>query len=486
MVRRSFAFAFADKSAGMVLSILMMVVISRLMTPAEVGLFMVASSLVVMIEAFRDFGVAAFLIQETDLTRDLVRSGVTIITLLSLLLGAIIFGASNLLAGIYGDPALGELIRLASVAFLIAPISNPLLALMRRDMDFGAVARINVAAAVVNTATTIALAAVGVGPISFVWGSVLAAAVTAIGAVLCRPDWWIFVPSLKHWRQVVPFGLWSSVITLLGMLYDAMPRLLLGRILGFGAVGLFSRSVSLTQLPDRVFLSAVQPVVLPAMATKVRENKSLAAPYLLGISLISAIQWPALVCLALLADPIVRLLLGAQWMEVVPLVRIVSVAALVLCPSYFAFPALVSLGKVRQMAAVSAVTVPLATAVLVVAAQFGLTAVAWSMILANTFQVGIMLAVVRRPVGFAWNELARVAGQSLVVTLCAAVSPALTILLNGPALAPLPTVLAVLGAAAGWGLGLAVARHPLAAELSRMAGALGRLRPGTARPPEQA
>ncbi|SFC73826.1 oligosaccharide flippase family protein [Tropicimonas isoalkanivorans] len=479
MVRRSFAFAFADKTTALVLQLATMAVVSRLMTPAEVGLFMISSSLVIMIEAFRDFGVASFLIQEPKLEPELVRSAVTIIGLLSLGLGLLTFLSAGLFAAIYGDPELGGLIRLASLAFLAAPISNPLLALLRRDMNFGAVARINIAAMAANAVITMSLAFTGHGPVSFAWGALSAAFINAAGAALYRPEWWIFKPSLKHWRRVVPFGAWTSAVTLLHMLYEAMPRLLLGRILGFNAVGLFTRAVSLNQLPDRLLLNAVQPVVLPAFAAKARNHESLSPPYLLGLSMISGLQWPALLALALLADPIVRLLMGQQWMEVVPLVRILAIAMLPLVPSYLAFPLLVTLGRIKLMAIVTLVTFPIATLIVLVCAQFSLTAVAWGMLVANTVQVGAMLVAVRRHAAFNWSDFGMIAVRSGAVALCTAAFPAALVAMHGPALSVPLLAAAVIGAAACWVIGLMVVSHPLSAEITRLVETLRRFRLGS-------
>jgi len=468
MVRRSFFFAFADKTVGLVLALVTMAVVSRLMTPAEVGLFLVASSLVILTEAFRDFGVAAFLIQEPDLTPEVTRGAVTLIGVMSLALGLLLYASAELAAGLYDIPKIADLIRIAALGFLMAPISNPLLALLRRKMDFAAVARIGISAAVVNALTTIGLAAAGYGAFSFVWGSVLSAAVMALGAALCRPDWSIFRPSFRHWRRILPFGAWATVITVLGMLFDALPRLILGKVLGFGAVGIYARAVALTQLPDKLLLSAVQPVILPALSERVRARESLGAPYLLGLSLITAIQWPALLCLALLADPIVRLLLGSQWLEVIPLVQIVAFAAMILAPAYLAFPVLVALGRVREMALISFLALPMSIGAILIASHYGLTAVAWSLFPANAVQVAIALVYIRRLVGLGWGDLGVAALRSAAVALCAGAVPGLLVLTLGTSLGALPAALAVVGAMAGWGAGLVLTAHPLAAEIGRL------------------
>ncbi|KEO58737.1 oligosaccharide flippase family protein [Thioclava indica] len=467
MVRRSFVFALADKLSVVMMSLLTMAIVSRILTPAEVGLFLVASTIVILIEAFRDFGIGTFLIREPDLPERLVRTAVTIIGAMSLTLGALVVIGAQGIARFYGDTDLTDLIRIAALAFVVAPISTPLLALLRRDMRFGAVAAISVAAGFANATATIGLALAGFGPFSLVWGSVLAACVTAIGAMISRPVWRIFRPTLRDWRLVVPFGAWSSIVTLLGMLFDAFPRLILGRVLGFGAVGLFARAISLSQLPDRLILSAVQPVLLPALASHARGNGALKAPLLMGLSYISGLQWPALAMIAVLADPIVRLLLGPQWLEVVPLVRIVALAFFCVFPIYLCYPVLVTLGRVRDMAVAMMIALPPCFAIMLGASTFGLHAMALSLFLTGLLQVITLLIFVRRQVPFALSELGEVLVCSAGVTLATLALPGVVVLAVGSwgALGVTSTVLAVLGAAIGWVVGLFALRHPLSQEL---------------------
>ena len=59
------------------------------------------------------------------------------------------------------------------------------------------------------------------------------------------------------------------------MAFDMLPRLALGRILGFDAVGLYGRALTLCQIPDRAIASALSPVVLPAFAARVRAQGDL-------------------------------------------------------------------------------------------------------------------------------------------------------------------------------------------------------------------
>jgi O-antigen/teichoic acid export membrane protein len=220
-------------------------------------------------------------------------------------------------------------------------------------------------------------------------------------------------------------------------------------------------------LPDRLILSAVQPVLLPALASHARVNGALKAPLLMGLSYISGLQWPALAMIAVLADPIVRLLLGPQWLEVVPLVRIVALAFFCVFPIYLCYPVLVTLGRVRDMAVAMMIALPPCFAIMLGASTFGLHAMALSLFLTGPLQVITLLIFVRRQVPFALSELGEVLVCSAGVTLATLALPGVVVLAVGSwgALGVTSTVLAVLGAAIGWVVGLFALRHPLSQEL---------------------
>ncbi len=482
MIRRSLAIAFADKVTGILLTITTMAVVSRLLSPAQIGLYMVASAVVILIEAFRDFGLVVCIVQAPVLSRKLVQTAFTIMALLSIVLGLGILLAANWLAWFYAAPGLTGLIRVVALGFFLAPFGNTILALMRRDMAFGAIARISILAAITNAGVSIGLASNGYGAVSLAWGSVMAGVMSAIGGLISRPDLRVFRPSLSHWREVLPFGAWTTVITLLSLLFESFPRLILGRILGFHAVGLMARSTSLTQLPERLILSAVQPVVLPALAARARAKTPLTEPFLTGLSHITALQWPALAVLAVLAGPVVALLLGPHWQATVPLVRIAALASFCVAPGYLVFPVLVSVGRVREMAMSSLIALPPSMAIVFVAAHFGLTAVACSLFLTGPLQMFVGLHFVRRHAAFHWSDLAAIARRAALITLCTVPAPLLLLALRAVGVAPTTgdfllrfgvALLALVGAGIGWWGGLRLVRHPLADEIvGACAGAL--------------
>jgi O-antigen/teichoic acid export membrane protein len=478
-VRRSMAFSFLEKYSVTAINLAMTAILARLLTPEEVGVFMVGFAVVMLTAAFRDFGVSVYLIQEREITPEGVRTAFTVTLMLSLLFAGLLYGLAGSIAAFYDEQGLQPVLRIIAIGFLLAPFSAPIMALLRRDMGFDKIAVISVTGAAVNFVAVVVLAALGFGYLSLAWASLLAAVTGVMMAFLYRPDVGIFRPTLVAWRKVCSFGGYSTATTLLNMFHEQLPQLLLGRILGFQAVGLYSRALMLCQLPERLIHAAVLPVVLPALTAQVRSGSSLKEPYLQALAYNTALQWPFLLCIALLANPIVKVVLGEQWMDVAPLLRIMALAWLFLFPAFMTYPVLVSLGRVKDTLTASLISLPPSIAVISGAAFIGLEAVAASLFLTAPFQVYVALWFIRRQVPFRWRELLDAVRNSALVGLCAAVAPAVTVALAGFRfdLSVLAMVLAVAGAAIGWAGGLLLTGHPLLAEARGATRAASALRP---------
>ena len=467
-VRRSLLFSFAERYLTQAVTIATTAVMARLLTPAETGLFMVGYSIILLIEGFRDFGLATYIVQKQELDPGTVRTAFTIMLLLSVGLGGGLLALSGPIADLYAEPELTTLLRIGSIGFFLMPFNMPLFALMRREMAFATIAWINVTAAATNAAVTIVLAAMGFGAASYIWGFVLSNALATGLAFRARSDPGIYRPSLMGWRDVASFGISASLVTLINMTQDMLPRLLLGRFGGMEMVGLFARAVTLCQLPDRLVTGALQPVVLPAMAEAARRGSDLRRAYLAGHRMMSAVQWPVLVVLALLADPAVRLLLGPQWTATVPLVRMIALASMALAPACMTYPLLIATGRYRDTLVQSLVSLPPTALVVAIASYSGPHVLAASIFVVAPLQMGIALWFIRRAIGLTWRDLALASRDSLIITAAAACMPAALVLSvpAGESIDWLRTVLAGVGAGAGWLTTLGAVRHPLHRELT--------------------
>jgi O-antigen/teichoic acid export membrane protein len=178
-----------------------------------------------------------------------------------------------------------------------------------------------------------------------------------------------------------------------------------------------------------------------------------------------------------LAQPLVAVLLGAQWHDVVPLVQILAAALLFSFPVSLHYPTLVAVGAIRFMPPVVVTQTVVSMTILTLAARHGLHAAALSMLLVVPFNGMLSLLLVRHFVQFRWREFAAATTQSLVCAACSIAGPAWLVSTTFPHadLSPAGGFGAICLAGAGWAIGLVVTRHPMLHEIGRVGGRIRRI-----------
>lgn len=464
----------AQRYCGMALNFITVAVVSRLLRPDEIGVAVIGSLIATFAISLREFSAANFLVQKRELTQSDIRGAVSVMMLVSGAVTAGLWIAAPSIAAAYAEPILVPYLRVVAIGVLLEIAYVPVIALMQRNIAFGKVAMVLTLQVASSTVVIIGLAAAGFSSMSFAWAWLISAALAGGLAVWLWRDLSIFMPIASGWREMLTFGGYNGVNQVLHRMYESVPSLILGRLVSVDAVGLYNRAITVCQLPDKVFLSGVMAVALPAFSAKTREASPLKEPYLRGVSYITALQWPALTVIAILAHPIVDVLLGSQWGQTATLVQIISMALLFSFTFELNFPVLVAMGAIRDVFLRAVVAWPISAAILSIGAYFGLKAMAFSMFLAVPFQAYVAVHAVRKHIEMTWGEIFLALRKSFIVTLCTATAPLAVVALAGFTfdLSVIEGLAAGVLAAPGWLIGLWLTKHPFLGELLHLLAAL--------------
>lgn len=479
-VQRSIFFSAVERYASLVLFFVATAVLSRLLTPKEFGTFAVVNALTAVIAAsFQEFGGANYLIQKRELPRASVRTAFTITLGISALIGMVLFASAGALSRFFEQDSLTNGIAVSALNFLFVPFSGTVSALFRRDMDFGKLAICNLAANSVGAVVSIALAMSNFSYMAPIWGSVASSVILTVMLLAWYRDFGVFRPSLLECRDIIGFGLYSSGVSVINVFYNLAPQLFLARILDFASVGLYSRAINITQVFDRLVMQVLNPVIMPAIVARSKTGADLKEVYLEAIQLLSAVQWPFLVFVAIMARSIILIWLGQNWLEIVPLVRVLCIANLALFAACLSYPVLVAVGRVREALASSLISLPPSLLVILCASFYGVQAVAASALLTLPFQAAVAFYFIGRHLAVGPGDLARTLLKSGVVTAATAsgVAGCAALIEAGMVTSVVGLMLASCAAALCWWFGLALTKHPLLHQLYHAAGGLGAIMP---------
>lgn len=477
-VRRALILSTIGRHFGLVANFVTLVVVSRVLTPGEIGIAVTASAVISIAAGIREFSSISFIVQRPTVERKDIQGAFFVMLVLTAVTSIGLVLSAHWIAAAYHEPRVSLILQMAALSFVVELPTGPITALLYRDMAFGPVTKINVANASVTAAVTIILVFAGFSYMSFAWGWLSGAAAGTALALFMGGKLWMFKPTIVNLRGMIVFGTCNGLIATLYHIYNRIPYLVIGRVLSLDAVALFNRAMTLCQLPDKAFLGGAEAVMLPAFADEVRNGRDLKRAFFAASSYATGLLWPALIALAILAHPIVLIALGHQWLAAVPLVRIIAVSSLLSYAFDLTYPILVATGSIRSALLRSAIAWPISLAIISAAVNFGLTAAALSLIVAIPFQAVVSLVLVRKQVPMGWGEIALSLWKSAAITGCSAVGPLMIVLVNGTlAIGIVAFVEAAVLCGLGWAAGIWVFRHPLRHEVEQFATWLNRLRP---------
>ncbi|ERM02802.1 polysaccharide biosynthesis protein [Brucella intermedia 229E] len=485
--RRGFLMAALEQYAGLLFNFVTVAVVSRFLGPAETGMGVIGLSLTAIVFSLREFASPEFLIKIDKVRDQDIRTSLTFLMSVTVLLSAALYLSLGYFAETYNDPQLKLFLSITIVAALVESLSLPIVALLRREMAFGRLARIRTAGSGLGALVTIAMAFCGFGHMCFAFGLLASALMTTGGlAVAIHPLGTLLRPSLASFDTAWRFGIFLGGNAGLNKICMTLPQLLLGRFMPISAVGIYNRADTLSGLPDRIILSAVFTVAFPMLSAQVREGADISQSYVRALSYITVVYWPAQALLALLAYPAVHIVLGPGWSEAAPIVAILSLACLFWFPSILTYPLLMALGQNREAFLSNLISRLVAVTVIGTAAFYGLLAVALGQFISLPIQMVIAIVFVRRHVAFSYAVLGRALLRSGLVTLITLAIPLAMVAANGFSLEIHWSRGVVMGliAAFSWLGALFVVRHPFIIEVEPILGWLaGKIRTRSVHPP---
>lgn len=460
-LRKAVVLATVEQQLLLAANLIVAIVTSRLMPPAEIGIAVLGTAIVAIITGLREFAPANYLIKHTNLSVEQSHSALSGIIAWNAALTAGLAICAPLLGYIYGDDRVAHFLRIVALALMVEAFHLPILAVLRRDMAFDLSATIVTIGTASMITTTLGLASAGFGYTSFAFGLLAGHTASTITANIIRPQFWLFKPRLSAWNSIFKFGSFNGSNVLLRQLCDALPYMVIGRVLSFEMVAVFHRALMLSQLPQKLLLTGLENLMLSTFTGLASSTEALKSGFLKTVECVTAVYWPAIIVAAILAEPLVKLLYGEAFMPSAPLFQIMVLAASFAFIGRLDNSLLIATGAMHDMLKRGVIVFPLSAMIISAGALFGVMPLVASYWITYPVQLASSLIAIRRNVSFTLAELVSVMRTSAVATAAAAVGPALFYLEFNGSWSLITFFGAIMTGIAGWLIALWLSRHLL-------------------------
>jgi len=422
-VRGGLRWSLASTVAGRLLTPIVGIVLARLLSPTEFGVFAVATIALNALTSLNDLGVGMAIVRwPGDDLRPIARTATTIAVGMSLALFGICFMAAPWFASTLNTPEAVGVLRLLSFGVVIDGIGSVAVGYLNRGFHQKRRAAADWSGFTVSIVLTISLAAAGFGAWSLAWGRIAGNVITTVVLLALMDE----RPPLPGWNHTIAvkllrFGLPLAGASLLvfGMLN--VDYLVVGHQLGTAALGLYVLAFNVSSFPVNIISNPVRQVSIPAFARMQHEPDELRGAFLRSLHGLVAFVAPICVLLAVCAVPLVTFIYGDRWRPAAEALVFLALLGGFRVVLDFFYNLLVAVGRSKVLFIIQAVWVAALVVVLVIGANHsGIRGVGIGHVLVAGLLITPMFVAAVRPEHITVGALASAVARPLAGALVAA------------------------------------------------------------------
>lgn len=383
--------------------------LARLLTPADFGVVAIAMSFVQAIETLAFLGVEEALIRQRAPSRALYDTGFTLNVIRNTIIALLVVAASAPTARIFDEPRLAPVLLVLAAGVAISGFDNVGVVDYRRSFAFAAALRQNVLPRLLSVVLTLVLALWLRSYWALIAGVVALRVAQVTAGYLIHPYRPRF--SLQAWRALIGYSLWALAQTAAAVLRDRSHTLIIGRMLGAPAVGIYSVGSDIALMPSNELLAPLSRVAFSSFAS-LDDAKAGATPdspadtYRRLVSVTALLALPMGLGLSLTAADLVTLAFGPRWDAAVPVMRILGVVGALMVFAYmgstlyFAHARMAASFRVVCLSAAARLGLLLA-----LLGPLGLVGAALAMAASEAIETVCYLVLMSRDYGLRWQAL---------------------------------------------------------------------------------
>lgn len=304
------------------------IVLSRLLFPEDYGLFGMINVLIGYAMIFADFGFSSAIIQKKDISEIQLNTIFWLNIAVSIVLSLIFYFSSSWVAAFYDNPALVDVTKLSGLGFLVLSVGLVHSALLAKQMDFKRLFFIMVTSNTVSLLVAIWMAYSGYGVYALVFQTLL---IYLINSVLCiltvkwKPSWQLSFQSIT---SIINFSKYLFATRTFSYWTRSIDNLLVGKFLNPTALGVYTKSYALMTMPLHNVSHLISRVIFPSFSALQNDTEQVRSIYLKVTKTIAMVTFPLMCGILVTADIMVPFVFGEQWIAMVPIVQVLSIAAI--------------------------------------------------------------------------------------------------------------------------------------------------------------
>lgn len=305
------------------------IILARILSPKEYGVMAIMMVFIVLSQVFIDSGFTKALIQKLNRSEN-DKSTVFLFNIsIGLICYLLIWLFAPGLAGFYEIDELTNLFRVIGITLVINAIYSVPNTLFTISLDYKSITKINMISVISSGIIAIILAKDGFG----VWALVYQVIIRSSLSCLLYWAWIKWIPNFKFskesFKELFSYGSKLLVSSLLAKFFSNLNALLIGKYLSAKDLGFYSRGTQFSDVLYNIFNPAINGVLLPGLAPFQNQHDTLINHSRRIIKTTTLLTLPIFFTLAILAEPLILVLLTDKWAPAIPIMQFFCFARLI-------------------------------------------------------------------------------------------------------------------------------------------------------------
>ena len=314
-IRSGAVWLFVGNAGSQMIGFLLGIILARLLVPEDFGMLITLQVFTGLAGFVAGGGMGQALVRAKEVSQQDYDIVFTLQLIMGCLIYAVFFFMAPSFADWYGRPIYADLLRVSALSFIFRPFVNLPGSLLHRSMRYKEQTITKVATLLLTNAVCIGMAYLGYGVWSLIAGGItgsVASMVLLISLSKWRPG---FSLDLRRGRDIARYGFLVAGTGILVHLQRQTSVFILSRTLGPASVGLYNKGESLAKMPHGFITGSVYHVLFRALAAEHADADKCRYLFFRSIALVAVYATPFYVGLLWLAEPLVRGVYGANWVE---------------------------------------------------------------------------------------------------------------------------------------------------------------------------
>jgi len=409
---------FGERMGAEVVSFIVSIVLARLMMPEDFGTIALVTVFITLANVFVAAGFGNALIQKKEIDNYDFSTIFFFNLVFSISFYILLFVTAPYIAAFYSNPILKPVLRVLGLRVIVASINNVQQAYVSRNMMFKKFFFSTIIGTSCGATTGIILAYAGYGVWALVAQNLLAACLDTIVlwiTVKWRP---VLYFSITRLRNMFSYGWKLFLSALLDTGYNEVRSLLIGKMYSPSQLAYYNRGNSFPSLIITNISSSISGVLFPAVSSEQDNLSKVKSMTRRSIKLSTFFITPMMVGLAVVADPLVRILLTEKWLPSVVFLQLGCLAFVFRPISTANLEAIKAIGRSDIFLKLEVIKKSIGFLLLFVASQFGVYAIAWSAVITTIISMIINTYPNRKLLGYTYKEQVVDLIPTFFISLC--------------------------------------------------------------------